>query len=246
MRNMHTRRSFTYGFIGVLLICLVIFGTGGTAVAAAKRTPTLVASGRAEVKAVPDLAVFGVGVETRAETGEQAREMNARLVHDIREALLAAGVDDKAIQTRGLRVHPEWRHNPQDGTRTFVGYVVSHTLEVTVTDLDELGTLLDIALQKGATNISGPTFGLRNQAELEAKALTEAVRRAKAKAEVMARAAGVFLQRIIHIDEHVTLPFDGGVEFAAFRAAAAADAMPMTVSPGEISVTATVTMTFEI
>lgn len=223
-----------------------IIGAGFPVLAASSAAGNLVTSGRAEVKAEPDMARFTVGVETRAETVEEARAQNARRMNDMRTALLEAGADERLIRTRNFNVNPEWRHNPSDGSRTLIGYVVSHTLEVTVTDLERLGDWLDVALQKGATNVGGPTFGLSNQDELEARALTEAIRRARAKADVMAQAAGVFLKRVVHISEHVNAPFGGAMESIAF-ARIAADAAPATsISPGEISIVATVNMTFEI
>src|SRR5690606_2829806 len=119
-------------------------------------------TGRAEVKSAPDMARFDVGVETHAVTVEEARRLNAESMERVRNSLLAAGVEPDALQTKGFHVYPEWRYNPNDGSRTLTGYQVSHTLEVTVTDLDRLGEWLDVAMIEGANQISGPTFGLSN------------------------------------------------------------------------------------
>lgn len=235
----------TLGVWGLLFILLV---GGAPAVLAAETSPgTLTVSARAELTAVPDLARIGVGVETRAATVEEARDKNARHIEAVREALLAAGAEDKHVRTTSFYVQPEWRYNPQDGSRDLIGYVVSHMLQVTVTDLDRLGPVLDAALQAGATRVNGPTFGLSQQTELEAQALTEAIRRARVKADVMAAAAGVFLKRVLHVSEHVNAPFGGHVEeMAVVRMALSDGAAATTISPGEISITATVNMTFEI
>lgn len=208
---------------------------------------TLATSARAEIRAEPDLARFSVGSETRAETVEEARDTNARIMNDMREQLIAAGAEEKYIQTSSFRVQPDWHYNPTTGARTLVGYIVSHTLQVTVTDLDRLGSLLDVALKAGATQMNGPTFGLSNQEALEAQVLAEAIRKARAKADVMAAAAGVFLKRVTHISEHVNAPFGGAMEEMAVMRMSMADAAPATsISPGEISITANVNMTFEI
>ena len=191
------------------------------------------------------MAVFSVGIETRGETVEEARAANAAAMTAVRDKLLELGVDERSLQTLNFRVNSEWQHNPADGSRRLVGYVVSHWLEVTVTDLAMLGPWMDAAMQQGANQVAGPTFGLSNREELELRALTEAVRKARAKAETLARAGGVFLKRVVHISEHVNTPMGG-----AMRTMAAMDAVAefaqTTISTGEISVTATVTMTFEI
>lgn len=240
-------RTLTLVLFSCLALAVIVGGAHPAHVYAAEgATATLVTSGRAEVQAAPDMAKFSAGVDTRALTVEEAREANARIMNEVQARLLEAGADEKSLKTRAFSVNPEWQYNPSDGTRTLVGYVVSHSLEVMVTDLDILGTLLDTALQAGANQLSGPTFGLSNQTELEAQALTEAIRRARAKAEVMARASGVFLKRVVHINEHVNAPFGGALEMQVARASFAMDATPTSISPGEISVTATVNMTFEI
>lgn len=236
------RRSW----VPVLATVLLLIGLAGNA-SAAETPGTLAVSARAELRVEPDLARFGAGVETRAETVEEARDANARAMEQVREALLAAGAEERNVRTSSFTVQPDWRYDPSDGSRTLIGYIASHTLQVTVTDLARLGSLLDAALQAGATSVNGPTFGLSNQEELEGKVLAEAIRRARQKADVMAVAAGVFLKRVTHISEHVNAPFGGFAEEAMVMRMAVADSAASTsISPGEISITATVNITYEI
>ena len=104
---------------------------------------------------------------------------------------------------------------------------------------------IDAAIASGANQVSGPTFGLKNTEQLEAAALAEAVRKARSKAEVLARASGTYLKGILHITEQVSTPV-GGVARTAFLAMDAAESAATVISPGEVSVTATVTLTYEI
>ena len=213
---------------------------------AQERPGQMVVTARAEVKAEPDMAKFSISVETRAETVEAAREENAETMERLRSALTAAGATPRDLQTKGFSVSPEWQYNPKDGSRQFLGYRVSHTLEVTVNDLSKLGLWLDAAMGAGATQVSGPTFGIRDQDALEARALSEAARRARAKADVLAQATGVFLKRVVSISEQVSNP-PGRTLTVAYAALDAAERSAATeISPGEISVTATVTITYEI
>jgi len=204
----------------------------------------LVVTGRAELSVEPDIAVVQIGVETRAETVEEARKANAEIMQRVQSRLLALGLDAKDLKSRGFYVYPEWHYNREEGTQTLLGYRVTHTLQVTVGDLELLGPALDAAMQEGANEISGPTFGLKDTAALEAEALQEAVRRARAKAEAIAAASGVFLKGIREIRESVAAPYTP----AARSAYAAVDALEAAtaISPGEVSVTATVTISYEI
>lgn len=227
--------------LGLVLAVVPVAGVATAAEAGGK----LIVTGRAEVKAEPDMAIFSVGVDTRRSTLEEARQENAKAMEGVRQSLLDAGINERDMQTRGFNVHPEWSYDNKEGTRTLIGYRVVHTLEVTVSDLDQLGALMDAAIGQGANQISGPTFGLKNPGKLEAAALTEAVRRARDKAEVLARAGGVYIKGISEISEQVSLPVGGAVR-ASFMAMDAMESAPTSISPGEISATATVVITFEI
>jgi len=207
---------------------------------------TLVVTGRSEIKAAPDMAFFDVGVETRAETVEKARELNAEAMARVRSALLAAGASPDNLKTTNFYVYPEWHYNRDDGTRTLIGYRIVHTLKVTVMDLDRLGALLDAALMEGANQVSGPAFGLKNPEELEAQALAEAARKARAKAEVLARASGAYLKGIAHISESVGTPVALPMVAAFSAKDAVAERVSTEISTGEVTVTATVSITFKI
>lgn len=239
------RRPWIWAVLAFVVVCSVFLVQASQAYMADHPSGRLIVTGRAELKVEPDMAIFHVGVETRGETVEEAREANAASMQRVQSRLLSAGIDPKALRSRGYHVYPEWQYDRETGNQTLVGYRVTHTLEVTVYELDSLGALLDAAMEEGANQVSGPTFGLRNAEALEAEALKEAVRRARAKAEVLAAASGAFLKGIVEIREDVSVPI-GSV---ARTAALAFDAMEKTttsISPGEVSVTATVTITFAI
>lgn len=237
----------THLWTALLFSLVMIVATAAVASANDDYRATMVVTGRAEIRAQPDMAVFNIGVETRAETLEEAREANAAAMERVRRRLFAAGADEDALKTRGFNVYPEWHYDNKEGTRTLIGYRVTHTLEVTVLDIDVLGAWLDAAMQEGANQISGPTFGLQNPERLEAQALAEAVRKARAKAEVLARASGTYLKRVLHISENVNTPISVAPR-AAFTAmdAVMVESTPTSISPGEVTVSAQVSITYEI
>lgn len=242
--NVVQRADLVRGVLWVTAALAVLSLSSAPALAQALDVPTMTVTGRAEVRVEPDMAVFTVGVETRAYTAEEARAANAEAMNAIRERLLASGAEERNLKTRNFRVSAEYQYNPSDGSRTFVGYVVSHWLEVTVTDLASLGPWLDAAIAAGATEISGPSFGVSNPEAAVERALAEAVRNARSKAETLARAAGVFLKRVLSINETVSTPV--GSVLRATAADAVAEFASTAVSVGEVSVTATVVITYEI
>jgi uncharacterized protein len=72
---------------------------------------------------------------------------------------------------------------------------------VKVRELSRLGALLDRAVAAGANEVDGPAFSRADPAPEEARALAAAVRAGRAKAEEMARAAGVRLGALLELRE---------------------------------------------
>jgi uncharacterized protein YggE len=67
--------------------------------------------------------------------------------------------------------------------------------------LVKAGTLLDQVVQAGANNITGLNFSIADTSALVSEARIRAFDAAKAKAEAMAKAAGVELGEIISVSE---------------------------------------------
>lgn len=232
-------------FVVVLsLLALLVLVVPASAESDASRA-TLVVTGSAQVSAAPDMAIFHVGVDVTAETVEAARQANAEAMQRVRSRLLSAGARESDLQTRGFNVNQEWQYNREDGSRTLIGYRVTHTLEVRVLELNNLGDWLDAAMAEGANQISGLTFGVKDTQKMEAQALAEAVKHARKKAEVLAEASGLFLKGILHVSEQVNRPASMGKEMA-FSALTAADRAATPISTGDVSVDAVVSITYEI
>jgi len=103
---------------------------------------------------------------------------------------------------------------------------------------------LDALVASGANSLGGIGFSVRDEKLLEAAAREAAVKDAMGKAEALARAAGVTLGPIVSINEgEVPAPVPMRRMMAAAPMAAAA---PPPVAAGEESVTANVTVTWEI
>jgi hypothetical protein len=111
---------------------------------------------------------------------------------------------------------------------------------VEVTHVEQIPSVIDASLAKGATNIAGVEFSISNAEDVRRDALTEAVRKARADAEAMAKAAGGSLGNLIELT--TSEPGMRPVFAMAMKApTGAAMNMPTPIEPGERSVMATVT-----
>ena len=106
-----------------------------------------------------------------------------------------------------------------------------------------MGSSIDAAVKAGANLVQGIRFDLADKQELQQQALQSAIKQENMKAEAMAASAGVELQGIVSINEDygTYVPLQDAM---VMRAASYANQAETSITPGEIEVTARVTMVF--
>jgi uncharacterized protein YggE len=204
--------------------------------ATSMRQLTVNASG--SVYAVPDQATVQLGVSSQASTAADALKQNSADTTAVIEAIKKLGVDAKDISTSNFNVYPTY---DTSGTR-INGYQVNNSVTVVIRDIAASGTLLDQVVTAGANNISGLNFGIADASQYQADARTKAIEAARAKAEAMAKAAGVTLGDIISINESINYQ----PEVAYARGMVADAAMSVPVETGQQEVSVSVTLVYEI
>lgn len=204
--------------------------------------PVVTVTGRGEVAAAPDEATVTVGVTTQAPEASVAMRDNAAAMGAVLAQLAGLGIAERDLQTTALSLQPRWDHRQtEDGQPRITGFVATNMLTVRVRDLDALGAVLDTTLGEGANTLGGLTFGISDDRALRDEARRAAVADATEKARVLTEAAGVALGRIEAIVE------GGGVggPFPRARMDMAMEAA-VPVAPGELTLDATVTITWSL
>jgi hypothetical protein len=127
------------------------------------------------------------------------QENNAR-ASAIIAALKRQGAADRQIRTSQVSIYPQ--QEQQDGRAPkIVGYQVSNSITVIHEDPAAVGKLLQAAVDAGANSVSGVGFTVSDPARGRDGALQAAFADARAKADVLARAAGRTLGRALSIVE---------------------------------------------
>jgi uncharacterized protein YggE len=193
---------------------------------------TITVTGVGSVEVVPNEAQMSFGVESRAPTARAAVAANADAMRKIINALRQAR--GREIATQWVSVYPV-----TNDTGAVDGYSASNSVSAT-TDVDDAAALIDAAAEAGANQISGPGLSSSNAEALYRQALGKAVAEARARAEVLAKAAGRSLGRIESISESTA-----AVPYYAERMQAA-DAASTPIVPGEQETTANITVTFSL
>ena len=156
--------------------------------------------------------------------------------------LKADGIADSDIRTTAYNVNPQYDGNQQ----TLRGYQVQNLVDVRSTNVTNLGPLIDDAIGAGASRVYGIRFEASNMQDLKNQARDQAMQNARAKAEQLARDAGVGLGKPLAISEN-----DAGgvtpVRAAAPAPLAAVQSAPQTpIQPGELQVQTTVEVIWSI
>lgn len=202
---------------------------------------TVTVTGEGVVEARPDQAVITLGVTTQGETAAAALAANSAALAAVLERMRAAGIAERDIQTSNLSINPNWTNYDSSPSPQIAGYIASNMVTVRVRMLDTLGSVLDAAVTDGANTLNGLTFGMSEPRPAQDEARRLAVADAIARATLLVVASGETLGKVVSITEGGT--YDGPAPM--FRAEKDA-ASPVPVAEGEIGVTSSVTVVFEI
>lgn len=196
-------------------------------------------SGTGSVSAEPNQAVFQVSVEETGDEAEAVSEAVAERIETVRDALTDAGLDDDEIETANYRLGQPHR-NP--------GYEATHSLAVTVDDVDRVGELVDTAVGAGADEVGRINFTIDDETRegLREQALGRAIDDAREEAEVVAQAQGMEITGIIEtaVSDSGVSPYR--VQYSAARAEMDDGGARTEIDGGEVNVRASVTVTYAL
>jgi uncharacterized protein YggE len=223
--------------------------------------PQINVSGSAEVKVAPDEIRLSVGVETRDQNLDVARQQNDERIAHALAFLKGAGVKDKDVQTDFISVVPDYDYNSSHVKP--VAYIVRKSIEVRVTAITNFEGIVTGLLTNGVNYIHGIDFRTSQLRKYRDQARELAVKAAKEKADAMASALGVKRGKVSSINVNdwsggwggyqnrwgAQLGINGQFQNAVQNirdVAGSPDNAAEKFSAGEISVSATVNVSFLI
>lgn len=205
------------------------------------KTDMFQVSGTGKATAVPNTATISFGVTKQAATVPDAQTQTNNAISTILNGLKSQGIAEQDIKTTNYSVNP----NYQEG-QTISGYTVTQNIQVKVEPLDKVNTVLNIVTQQGANLVGQVSFGFddKTQQKLEDEARSQAVQNAKEKAQSLASAAGIHLGNVINVVEAQMPPTP--IPFVQTLRVGEAAAQPTQVTPGENTITSTITLSYQI
>lgn len=201
-------------------------------------------SAQGESRRTPDVAVINAGVVTQAVDAASAMRENATRMDRVIAALKKAGVADRDMKTASISLQPQYRYQ-ENKPPVITGYQATNTVNVRFRDIAKSGAVLDALVATGANQINGPDLTLDDPAAAMDEARVDAMAKARARAVLYAKAAGLKVKRILAISESgVDMPRPMPIMMRA--AAQAFDGAESKVLPGEQALTMTVSVRFEL
>ena len=239
-------KSMIVSIILLAAVALSACAPSGIAANPAASQRTLNVTGAGQVSLTPDIAYIYVGVHSEnASASDAMTEDNSRTQVMI-DALKKAGIDQKDIRTTNFSIWQQDKYDPLTGQPSGVKvYSVDNTVYVTVRKLESLGSLLDTLVKAGANNINSIQFDVADKTAAIKQARDAAVQDAKTQAQELAAVAGVTLGEITSVSFYEATPspvMDGFGKGGGGGAEAAA----VPIQPGQMTLTVTVSMTYEI
>jgi uncharacterized protein YggE len=210
------------------------------------RLETVSVSGTGRTSVTPDRFSFNVGVQTLADTVEQAVNENNAKIAAVITALKKAGAADKDVRTSNFSIWPQQDYGQQGKLPRIIGYQVSNNISVRKENISEAGKLLQAALNAGVNQSSGLQFEVSDPSKGRDQAIRAAYDDARSKAALLATAAGRTLGRAVSINEgsQAAPPYPMQRTMAMKTEAAGVSEVP--VESGSQEVSYTISVVFEL
>jgi uncharacterized protein YggE len=230
-----------------LIVVLLLVATAATAGELESRHVT--AYGTATIQVTPDQMKWRLLVRNMdLGSARQAAEDHAKRVGAVIEFLKDNRIEEKTIQTSGMRLGETWKH--EYGERVLEGYTASTDVTFVLNDFDRYTDLWLGLAELPAVSVQGIELDHSDRISFQNEARVDAVLAAREKAEAMAAALGVHIGKPLAVEEEPSLdvrPFAREALYSNTMASAGGPAeADQSVAPGSIPIRVRVKVVFKL
>lgn len=217
----------------------------------------LVASGSVEL--APEVATIRYAVRGEGASAEAAiralvtrKDAIARVLGqfgDTKLELTTGSMEVQEVRGRECQRIDSAMPRLSTGVCAIQGFVAEIGVTVKVIPVARAGTLTGAIAQAGGTEVSLADFGLIDPAAARRKAIAAAMANGKAQAEAIAAASGSRLGRLLRVSDGDMRDVIVAEDISTFpdrNVAEAVQLIPVTIMPDKVTVSARLTLSFEI
>lgn len=164
---------------------------------------TVTVTGEARSVKKNQIASFNAGVDSvQSDKDKAIKEVDTK-VADLIKAVKNFGIDEKDIKTQNLSIYQQDESFYEDGVqRNRKGqWRVNNSIEIKLINVDKASELATLLTSSGATNVYGPNFTFEDTSEAEKDLFKAALDDAKQKADMLAKASGREIGKVVNIVE---------------------------------------------
>ncbi|MBW3594786.1 MAG: SIMPL domain-containing protein [Actinobacteria bacterium] len=220
---------------------------------------TVTVSAMKQVDIEADIARATFGVRSKDVSAKVATSELSERTRSVLDALKDVGFTSDELSTGEVRLYRTCIARCRDSNRRdgiapdrVMGYVGSAVVRLETKKLDRLGVAVDAAVAGGAKSIRNISYDVENKDAAVLEALRQAMRFAKAKAQVIAEEAGRELGPAVIVTEGRTsaperYSLTSDLQASTIESAGgAAGSIPFPVEPPTLNASARVTVTWEL
>jgi uncharacterized protein YggE len=211
------------------------------------RTTKVTVAGEATTQVEPDTALLSIAVVTQSSQAVTAQQENARKSDAVAGAVRAKAGTGVEIKTSDYTLQPQYDYR-DNRLPKIVGYNARNSVIVTMSDLKNVGAVIDAASNSGANSIDGISFIMRQTSPARGQALAEATQQAMNKANSIAQALGGRVARVVEENEASTVTQDERSTYSnnGLSMRAEATKMDTPISSGQLHIKSNVQLIVEI
>ncbi len=215
---------------------------------------SITVSGSAQVLVAPDEVILTLGVETSDMEMSAAKRKNDEIIQKVLEIATKYEVDPKHVQTDFINIEP--RYSSTTIAANFIGYFVRKTVEIRLNDISKFESLYSDMLEAGVNYVHGVEFRTTELRKYRDQARALAIQAAQEKAAALASGVNQATGRVKMIHEDSSGWYGSynswwrgssyGFQNVIQNAGGGQFVEEGTLAPGQISVSASVTVEFEL
>jgi len=262
---MEQQKQFFFKMGGWLMVALIVLaivamvslGKGWRFIGAGLNATNIISvSAEASVDAKPTGGTITFTQRNDAKTAKEAEDMRNQVVAKAIAAIKAIGIAEKDITTTSINRNEKYDYGatPCNGgycpnnTPKVVGYDAYQMVTIKVRESEKLSSVIDALRDAGVTQVDGPNLGFQDE-ELEviqAQARKEAIEKARAKGDVLAKQLGVEIVRVVSFTEGGDRGYMPYMTMKAMDSMELGSAAPSVLPIGDSKISSSVTITYEI
>jgi uncharacterized protein len=207
-------------------------------------TSMIEVEGSGTIKVKPNIVIIKVGVITENKSAKTAQLQNSEKANRLLEALVNSGVKKDDIETIAYTVLPVYEYHEKE--RVLKGYEVQHLFAVTVRNLEQTGSIYDVAFENDANVAGSPVFQIEPKEQYEWQALKKAVSDAVPKAQIAVQTVGAVIHPVPLKITELSTSIYSPVQERVYKLAVGTDSTPIQVTELQVQARVRVQFTYHI